>query len=73
LLGLAALGIEVGLFYVYRSGWPLATASVISNVTTTALLAMIGVLVFGEHLTALRLIGTAIAVSGGILIARGAS
>jgi drug/metabolite transporter (DMT)-like permease len=71
-LGLAALGIEVGLFYVYRSGWPLATASVISNVTVTALLATIGVIVFGEHLSGLRLVGIALALGGGVLIVRGA-
>jgi len=71
LLGLAALGIEAGIFFVYRAGWPLASASVISNAVVTLVLATIGILAFGEHLTVARGAGIALAVAGATLIARG--
>jgi len=70
-LGLAMFGIEAGLYFVYRAGWPLASASVIANVAVTAALAAIGIIVFGDQLTAQRAIGLVLAVSGAALIARG--
>lgn len=71
LLGLAAFGIEAGFFFIYRAGWPLASASVISNVVVTATLALVGIFVFGEHLSAGRAAGLALAAAGAALIARG--
>jgi drug/metabolite transporter (DMT)-like permease len=70
-LGLAMLGIEAGLYVVYRTGWPLATASVIANVAVTAALAALGIILYGDQLTALRGLGLVLAVSGAALIARG--
>jgi drug/metabolite transporter (DMT)-like permease len=71
LLGLAAFGIEASFFFLYRSGWPLASASVIGNVAVTAILAALGILVFGERLTLERGAGLALAVAGAVLVARG--
>ena len=71
LLGLAAFGIEAGFFFIYRSGWPLASASVIAGSTVTAILALIGIAVFGDHLTAARASGIALAALAATLIARG--
>ena len=70
LIGVAALGIEAGFFFIYRSGWPLASASVITNVAVTVILAVVGILVFGERLTAFRGVGIALAATGAALIAR---
>jgi drug/metabolite transporter (DMT)-like permease len=70
LIGLAALGIEAGFFFIYRSGWPLASASVITNVVVTVILAVVGVVVFGERLTAFRGVGIVLASVGAALIAR---
>ena len=71
LVGLAAFGVEAGFFFVYRSGWQLATASVVANASVTAVLAVIGIVVFREHLTAVRLAGILLATSGAAMIARG--
>ena len=71
LLGLAAFGIEAGFFFIYRSGWALATASVVANVAVTATLATVGILVFGEALTAARAAGLVLAALGAVLIVRG--
>jgi len=70
LIGLAALGIEAGFFFIYRSGWPLASASVITNVAVTVILAIVGIVVFGERMTAFRGVGILLAATGAALIAR---
>jgi drug/metabolite transporter (DMT)-like permease len=67
-LGLAAFGIEAGFFFIYRAGWPLASASVIASISVTGVLALVGFAVFGEQLTASRLIGLALAMGATILI-----
>jgi len=71
LLGLAAFGIEAGFFFVYRAGWPLASASMIANISVAAVLAVIGIVAFGEQLTAPRAAGLALAAAGAALLARG--
>lgn len=70
-LGLAALGIEAGFFFIYRAGWPLGSASVIANLSVTAVLALVGVIAFGEHVTMARAAGLVLAGGGVTLIARG--
>jgi drug/metabolite transporter (DMT)-like permease len=71
LVGLAAFGIEAGFFYIYRAGWPLASASVIANVSVTAILALVGIVVYREPLTVARAAGLTLAAAGAALIARG--
>lgn len=70
LLGLAAFGIEAGFFYVYRSGWPLASASVITNISVTSVLALVGIFVFKEQLSATRAWGLLFFAVGATLLAR---
>lgn len=72
LLGLAAFGIEAGVFYIYRAGWPLASASVIVNVAVTLVLAVIGIAAFGEHLGVVRALGILFAAGGAAMIVAGA-
>lgn len=71
LIGLAAFGVEAGFYYVYRAGWPLASASVIASLTSTAILALIGTALLGEHLSAARAAGILLAGVAAVLIARG--
>ena len=71
LLGLSAFGIEASFYFIYRAGWPLSSASVISSTSVTAILAILGVAVFGEHLSAARAAGLALAAGAATLIARG--
>ncbi len=66
-----AIGIEAGFFFAYRAGWPLASASVLGNVVVTLILAGIGIVAFGEHLSAARAAGIALAAAGAYLIVRG--
>lgn len=69
LIGLGALGVEAGFFFAYRAGWPLASASVIGNATVAVILATVGLLVFGEHLTLTRGAGLGLAITGAVLLA----
>ena len=71
LIGLAAFGVEAGFFFVYRSGWPLSTTSLVSSLSIAILLALLGVVGFGEHLSASRALGLALAPGGVVLMARG--
>lgn len=71
LVGLAAFGIEAGFFFIYRAGWPLASASVIASISVAAILALAGIVLFGEPLSMTRAAGLAFAAAGVALIARG--
>jgi hypothetical protein len=70
-IGLAAFAIEAGFFFLYRWGWPLASASVIASISVTAILALIGIVAFGESMTAGRGLGLVLAACAAALIARG--
>jgi len=70
LVGLGIVGIEVGFLLAYRGGWPLATTAVTATTLVALALVPIGVLVFREALTAPRVAGLALAVSGLWLLAR---
>lgn len=56
-VALGILGIELGFLLAYRSGWHLGTASLSSNLLSTALLLPVGVLLFGEALSGARVAG----------------
>ena len=70
-IGLAVFGVEAGYFFVYRSGWPLSSASVVASVSIALALALLGVFRFDETLSATRATGLGLAVIGVVLITRG--
>ena len=67
-IGLGALAIEVGFLLAYRAGWPLATASLVTNVAVAVVLLALGVALFGEALSVRQWIGAAACVVGLILL-----
>jgi hypothetical protein len=71
LVGLGIVGIEVGFLLAYRDGWPLASTAVTATTLVALALLPIGVLVFREALSAPRVAGLLLAVSGLWLLARG--
>lgn len=71
MIAIGAIGVEAGFFFVYRAGWPLASASVVANVAVTLILATIGAFAFGEHLTWVRGAGFVIAATGAYLVVQG--
>lgn len=63
-------GIELGVYAMYRSGWGIGTASVSSQAIVAAILVVVGLARFGEHLTAARSVGLVLCVVGAGLVAR---
>lgn len=71
LLVLSISGIELGVYAMYRSGWSVAAANTSSQAIVAVVLAGIGLLAFGEHLTLSRGVGLGLCVVGaGLVVAR---
>ena len=68
LLGVAVVGIETGFLLIYRSGWKLGLAAPFSSSITNVLLILIGLLVFKEHITGVKLLGILFCIAGVFLI-----
>jgi drug/metabolite transporter (DMT)-like permease len=70
-LGMAVLGVELGFFLAYRAGSALNSVSVLSNLGVTAALAVIGIAIIGEAMSAARLCGIGLAAGAAWLIVHG--
>lgn len=70
LLGLAAVGIELGYFLAYRNGWAMGQVSIVNAGCVAAVLALVGVTLAGEAMSAGRALGLAVALGGVWLLAR---
>jgi drug/metabolite transporter (DMT)-like permease len=69
-VGAAVVAIEVGVLLAYRAGWRVSTTAVAVNVSVTALLVPLGVLLFKDELRPRHLVGLAFCVIGLILVAK---
>jgi drug/metabolite transporter (DMT)-like permease len=70
LLAASVTGIELGVLAMYRTGWSIGTASTSTQTVVAAILVVLGVVQFGEHLTPSRMAGLALCVTGAGLVAR---
>ena len=70
LLVASVAGIELGVLAMYRAGWSIGTASVSTQAIVAAILVMVGLVHFGEHLTTTRSAGLVLCVVGAGLVAR---
>ncbi len=70
LVGVAAVGIELGWILAFRAGWALNITGLVSNVTVAVLVAPIGLLFFKEKLSPQNLIGMALCLIGLSLVVR---
>jgi drug/metabolite transporter (DMT)-like permease len=70
-LAVALIAIEGGYLWAYRSGVAMSHATALTNTAVIAALAVLGVVVLGESLTASRGLGLAIAAAGVWLVTRG--
>lgn len=69
-LGCAVVGIELGFLLVYRAGWKISLAGIISSVAVTSLMLPVGLLFFREKLSAINLVGMALCVLGLVFVTR---
>ena len=68
LLALAVVGIEIGYLLAYRSGWKLGATFAVTSVATVAVLALLGIVWFGELIDGKRVLGLLLALAGGWLV-----
>lgn len=69
-LGAGAAMIEIGYVLMYRAAWPVSVASIVVNGTVAAVLVVVGVLAFGERLSAVRAVGIVLCLAGVWLLRR---
>ena len=69
-LGAAIIGLEAGYIFLYRAGWKISVGSLVSNISLAVVLALVGVFLYKETLTARQLIGMALCAGGLVLIAK---
>jgi drug/metabolite transporter (DMT)-like permease len=70
LVGLGALGIEIGYLLAYRAGWVISSVSLTANSMVALALLLIGAVAFSEQITLPRAAGIVLCLAGLWLIAR---
>jgi drug/metabolite transporter (DMT)-like permease len=68
LLALAVVGIEIGYLLAYRSGWKFGATFAVTSVATVSMLALLGIVWFGELIDGKRVLGLVLALAGGWLV-----
>ena len=63
-LGLVIVGLEVGFLYAYKLGWEVSRASIVQSAFLSVALLFVGRLLYGEALTARKLLGVGICLAG---------
>ncbi|HIS52656.1 MAG TPA: hypothetical protein IAC15_07960 [Candidatus Onthomonas avicola] len=67
-LGLSAVGLEVGYIFLYRAGWKVNTGPLVANLCLAIALVFLGRLLFGESVTPRQITGIAICLVGLVLV-----
>ena len=68
ILAFAIVGLEVGYVFVYRAGWTISTASVVSNICIACVLLIVGYLLYKENVALNHVMGIVVCMVGLILI-----
>jgi len=63
-VGVAIVGVELGVLLAYRAGWRVSVLSTVVNVALVVALIPIGLLLFGERLTLSNVAGLVLCVAG---------
>ena len=67
-VGVAIIGIELGVFLAYRVGWKISLVATIANAMAALLLVGVGLLFFREHLSGKNVFGVGMCIAGLMLI-----
>lgn len=67
-LGVGAAMIELGYVLTYRAAWPVSVASQVVNGMVAALLLLVGVALFEERLSLVRIVGLLLCLGGAWLL-----
>lgn len=63
-LGISMVGLEIGYIFIYRAGWKISIASLLSNVILAVALMLIGIFVYKEKLGIREIAGICFCVTG---------
>jgi multidrug transporter EmrE-like cation transporter len=69
-IGVTVILIEVGYLLVYRSGWNLSVAPAVAQAVTLSVFLFLGLLLFGEKITAMKAVGLVLCLFGIFLLTR---
>lgn len=67
-LGLAVVGLEAGMIYAYKAGWPVSMLSITQSTILSIVLIFVGFAVFKEPITWNKIAGIAVCIGGLALI-----
>jgi drug/metabolite transporter (DMT)-like permease len=68
LLAIAVVGIEFGFLLVYRAGWNLGIAAVLTNVVASLILVPVAILVFRDKLNWVNIAGILVCLAGLVML-----
>jgi len=68
LLAIAVVGIEFGFLLVYRSGWNLGIAAVLTNVIASLILVPVAIFVFKDKLSWVNVVGILVCLAGLVML-----
>ena len=69
-LGVCVVGLEIGFILLYRIGWNISLASLVTSVTVSLVLLFVGLLIYKEHLDINKFIGVGLCVAGLIFVSK---
>ena len=67
-LGLSALGLEIGYLYIYRSGWDIAIAPLFVSIISTIVLIIVGIFIYKTKISFTNGLGICLSILGLILM-----
>ncbi len=68
LLALAIVGIEFGFLLVYRSGWNLGIAAVLTNVVASLILLPVAIFLFKDKISWVNVLGIFVCLAGLVML-----
>ena len=68
LLGLTLVGIELAFLLIYRAGWKIGVANIFSSSVSAVLLIFIGLAVYKEHISLIKILGIGLCIVGLMLL-----
>jgi multidrug transporter EmrE-like cation transporter len=67
-LALSLVGLEVGFLLVYRAGWNIGIAAVLTNVAASLILVPVAIFVFKDKLSLINIIGILVCLAGLVML-----
>ena len=67
-LAVAVVGIEFGFLLVYRSGWNLGIAAVLTNVVASLILLPVAIIVFKDKISWVNIVGIFVCLAGLVML-----